>query len=141
MNDFIIFLDIDGVLNLEWKEKWDKTSIENLNKFIEISGGRLVITSTWRANPMIDLEQIFKSQGIIGDIISSTPILSEDRGLEINEWLNKHPSYSDNYLIIDDKVNDILPYHPWAKIIQTSFKSGISDHKLVECLEKYMKML
>ncbi len=139
MNDFIIFLDIDGVLNLEWKEVWDIESVSNLNKLIEITGGRIVVTSTWRANPTLNICEVFKNQGIISEVYSTTPILSDDRGLEINEWLEKNPT--ENYLIIDDKIGDILPYHPESKIIKTSFESGIDQSKLVESLQKYKDLL
>ena len=32
----IIFLDIDDVLNIHWKEKWDKLAISNLNEIVSL---------------------------------------------------------------------------------------------------------
>lgn len=76
---FIIFLDIDGVLNLNWSNKWDEKSIHNLNRISDITNCSYVITSTWRANPDINLEDVFIKQNITGKILGITNILAEDR--------------------------------------------------------------
>ena len=76
MNKYL-FLDIDGVLNHdEWfeseqykkhQENWQKSMfdpvcVERVNKILEATGARLVVSSSWRS--MTDLEEIFAGVGL-----------------------------------------------------------------------------
>lgn len=107
---FVIFTDIDGVLNPHWKTKWSKKSIDCYNRLCKDFSLRPVITSTWRLNhTKEELQKVFTSQGIDVEIYDYTPHLDQqDRGLEIKEWLSNNKV--DNYVIIDDKTSDIEPH-------------------------------
>ena len=107
---FVIFTDIDGVLNPHWKTKWSKKSIDCYNCLCKDFSLRPVITSTWRLNhTKEELQKVFTSQGIDVEIYDYTPHLDQqDRGLEIKEWLSNNKV--DNYVIIDDKTSDIEPH-------------------------------
>jgi hypothetical protein len=117
----IIFLDIDGVLNHEvWYKRrfnevdnesilekypyydFDPLSIGLINKIIELTDAKVVISSTWRIGKSIEeLIELFNSVGFKGDIIDSTPSFyatgfdsnhdrtsySIPRGCEIDWWL------------------------------------------------------
>lgn len=143
----IIFLDIDGVLNcqdaylagecryVEWVNdrgekdhhqafcSWNK---EWINKLIEESGAKIVISSTWRSSGLAFMRKVWELEGMKGEIIGLTPSFRGDaqdytipRGCEIEKWLKDskfcHINWSrenqdaviersgiENYLIIDD---------------------------------------
>lgn len=111
----IIFLDIDGVLNstesitkngLKGIERPDKVfikdSVDLINSLIEETGAKVIISSTWRYR-MDDLRKIFKKNNLsTEDIIGKTPILHEERGDEIVDWLEKTDKKIDSFVIIDD---------------------------------------
>ena len=42
-----------------------------------------------------------------------------DRGIEISEWLSRHPEV-ESYVILDDDIEDIKPFHP-NNYIRTKF--------------------
>ena len=148
----VIFLDIDGVLNCQngYKGgycKYTKLVVDSedekdhyqqfyppskklLNKLIEETDAKIVISSTWRHSGIQFMQRVWKAEGMSGEIIDVTPSfrhiqISEDdhfpvpRGLEINYWLDKkdfsHIFWSKevqekyvkqsgiyNYIIIDD---------------------------------------
>jgi hypothetical protein len=148
--DNIIFLDIDGVLNHQTAYhnghcKYVKlmvgdvedsystfcpTSKALLNKLIEETNAKVVISSSWRLSGEDFMQAVWKAEGMSGEIIGITPYFnlehrgksvgSASRGEEIKWWLNNVQEYSDifwnadmqngimeksglrNYIIIDD---------------------------------------
>lgn len=126
----IIFLDIDDVINIKWKSKWDKTAIYNLNEIIKNTGAKIVVTSTWRiAYDLPKLKEIFQKQGIVGEVISVTPILNMDRGHEILEWLKENKDIS-NFAVIDDKILGIKGYINSEYIFKVDVNKGLRDLKI-----------
>ena len=108
MNNYI-FTDIDGVLNPKYKKKLDKNCVNIYNKICNDFNLIPIITSTWRVRYNIEqLQQIFNDQKVNVNIYDYTPILNEPRGMEIKQW-SKDNKF-DKYIIIDDKISDILPY-------------------------------
>jgi hypothetical protein len=124
----IIFLDIDGVLNNDfWFEKrlelgfdpesdkdiYDKIwylhpdKVKLLNKLIQKTGAKVVLSSSWRKNPEGELDFALERLCFSGKIIDKTPVLyapfSVPRGVEIKSWLtnNKHLDIH-SYVILDD---------------------------------------
>lgn len=143
----IIFLDIDGVLNCEYAYKqgeckyvewtddngnkqhhqsfcsWSK---DWLNRLIEYTDAKIVVSSTWRREGLTWLRKVWEIEGMKGEIIDITPSLrgfvdgySTPRGVEIDIWLKsrgfQHINWSseeqkkvmdksgiESYLIIDD---------------------------------------
>jgi hypothetical protein len=142
----IIFLDIDGILNCEeayrsgecqyqewiWEDgrkdqyqrfcSWSK---ELLNKLIEETGAKIVISSTWRHSGIEFMQKVWNMEGMKGEIIGITPSMRTKgihipRGMEIKYFLEEDLKFShinwdqdqqresmersgvDNYIIIDD---------------------------------------
>jgi len=119
----IIFLDIDGVLNSEmWYRsrfeqldreeetgnypyyEFDPILIDRLNRIIEETDAKVVVSSTWRIGRSVeDLQNLLNKVGFKGEIIDTTPHFhakGEDnddnpigytvpRGCEIEWWLKE----------------------------------------------------
>lgn len=143
----IIFLDIDGVLNcesaykngecnyVEWTnhlgekdhhQSFCLKSKELLNRLIDQTGAKIVISSTWRSSGIEFMKSVWQHEGMHGEIIGVTPNFRGDidgytipRGCEIEKWLNdtgfSHINWDksvqqeyidktgiENYIIIDD---------------------------------------
>lgn len=89
----IIFLDFDGVLNSEvWMKsrfdiidnndidsqypfyEIDPNAIKNLNRIIEETGAKVVVSSTWRhGRTPEELSRILEFHNFKGEIIDTTP--------------------------------------------------------------------
>jgi hypothetical protein len=176
----IIFLDFDGVIN---SEKWmvsrrdkytmddihnqypfyeiDPEAVSRLNKIIEATGAKVVVSSTWRLGRTVEqLTEILKFQGFEGEIIGMTDHFGGagksgytiPRGCEIEHWLDqkgfKRISWSidrlrkkieksevKNYIILDDDTDMLLSQK--EHFVNTSWQSGITD----EDVEKSVKIL
>lgn len=116
----VIMLDIDGVLNV-CSQEFDKYGqifhshlVENLKTIIDVTGAKIVISSSWRYSGLKVMQQMWKDRELPGEVIDITPNeidvvktgLCEFydmvcRGDEIQLWLNNHPEIT-NYCIIDD---------------------------------------
>jgi hypothetical protein len=141
----VIFLDIDGVLvtrnsikyqHLNHPDEPDtlfsQKAVKNLNKLVRLTDAKIVISSTWRLfHSLSNLQEIFKKQGINGEVISTTSVekatVEEDipRGKKIADWLEKYPDV-EKYVIIDDDVDaDCIQFHPY-NCVETSYKRGFS---------------
>lgn len=143
----IIFLDIDGVLNCEraYKEghcnyvswEWEDGtkdhhqsfapwSKEYLNELIELTGAKIVISSTWRSSGINFMRKVWDLEGMKGEIIGVTPNFRGDidgytipRGCEIEYYL-KH---------------DLGFYHiNWDRDVQKEYmeKSGIENYIIID---------
>jgi len=95
----IIFLDIDGVLNVEkficafvefckdseisyqemyrdkFGHKFCPVSVRFLEYIIEQTGAKIVISSTWRMNGLDEMKKMWKERQLPGEVIDVTPIL------------------------------------------------------------------
>jgi hypothetical protein len=111
----IIFLDIDGVLNVyengsdEFGKLFYKQYEENLRRIIEETGADIVISSTWRYAGLDKMQLMWEMRDLPGRVIGITPFFREHltkRGEEIAEWIRENNI--SNYCIIDDCA-DMLP--------------------------------
>jgi len=120
----IIFLDIDGVLNVipqgfdKYGGKFHKHFVDNLKFIIDSTNAKIVISSTWKMNGLKFLQNMWKDRNLPGDIIDITPNEVDvvkrgtcefydmvDRGYEIQQWIDDNNVKC--YCIIDDD-NDML---------------------------------
>ena len=151
----VIFLDIDGVMatrksysNYRMDRKWgvadvpfDAASVANLNRITDVTGAKIVISSSWRAMHKLDeLKQIFLNEGITGEIIDVTPDkhYSVSRGKEIHAWLSDKWSSIKSFVILDDEVFDIKQLFE-NNMVQTSMVLGLTEdftNKAIEILQK-----
>lgn len=118
----IIFLDFDGVVETIYWEKakdgtWsynvhktgrnqlnNKQAIGWLNELYEKVPYDIVVSSTWRIGMRRDeLQELLIRSGFNPEIkvIGTTPILYQQRGLEIQEWIDT-AEFKGKFIIIDD---------------------------------------
>lgn len=131
----VIFLDIDGVLNMygsssrtfmkPYGQHIEPHLVQRLNYIVEQTKCKIVISSSWRSD-MEDLEKQLKEQGfkywteVVGKTCKPTekepnmpyPRTNENylynhRGEQINKWLKDTSFAIKNYVVIDDEIYDI----------------------------------
>jgi hypothetical protein len=143
-NQFIIFLDIDGVLNSvdffkhrrnkdedRFESDIDPRTIEWLNDFLG-EDGLVVVSSTWRlSHTKEQLQTILEKRGFTGKIIGCTVNLnlSYGRGLEIKKWIGDNIDESSDfnrYVIFDDSSDFLLEQQ--EHFFQTDNWFGVSPN-------------
>ena len=118
----IIFFVFDGVVETIYWEKnedgvWDfnvhktgrnelnnKQAIGWLNELYKKIPYDIVVSSTWRINTSVEaLQNLLINSGFNPEIqvIGKTPVLYQQRGLEIQEWIDTH-EFKGKFIIIDD---------------------------------------
>ena len=141
----IIFLDIDGVLNCEsaylngecqyqewiWEDgrkdhyqRFCVRSKELLNKLIDETGAKIVISSTWRHSGIEFMRKVWEMEEMSGEIIGITPSMRAKgynipRGMEIQYYLE----------------NDLKFHHiNWDLTIQQEYmdRSGIENYIIID---------
>ena len=142
----IIFLDIDGVLNVipqgrdEYGAIFHKHFEDNLRWIIEQTGAKIVISSTWRFSGLKVMQEMWKKRNLPGEIIDITPNEVEvvnkgkfdldfyddvKRGHEIQYWIDNNSDKIFSYYIIDDD-NDML-FHQINNFVRTANNIDHSD--------------
>ena len=140
--DMTIFLDIDGVLrthnsDLEWsrllgvpiplsvyERRFDRKIVSYINEIVGYTRAKIVVTSTWRVKHSLEeLKQIFRDNGI-ADVVGKTDI-GLNRGEEIEQYISDNEI--ENYVVIDDQVNDILKHIPKERVIKVDPIKGFED--------------
>lgn len=129
----VLFLDIDGVCNSRaWAEKgnslWNGTdpdAVALVRKIIKETKCTVVLSSTWRLYP--DSRAAVKRDvchyyDVTKDMQAGAKRGIVERGLEVQEWLDRHPEVT-QYAILDDE-SDFLP-NQW--LFKTTFAKGITE--------------
>lgn len=144
----LIFLDIDGVLNYpnmpdSVKKLYGQVSkrcVDLLNELTDETCAKLVISSTWRkdSDQFPPINERLKELGVTGEIIGSTPVLTQRavfRGNEIYHWMldNKeicgtYPNLFRDYVILDDD-SDMLLWQ-FNNFVQTDAWTGMTPTTL-----------
>ena len=123
----VIFLDIDGVLNVygtehdEYGQIFHEHLVENLRTIINETGAKIVISSTWRFSGLQRMKDLWKFRNLPGEVIGITidcyDLIADGRfefyddvtrGHEIQDWIDDNKNRIQSYVILDDD-NDFLP--------------------------------
>lgn len=127
----VIFLDIDGVLNVMFPKhdlygrEFHPHLVDNLRYIIDETNAKIVITSTWRSDGIEYSRDMWKYRNLPSEIIGITPNLrykyntSLCRGEEIKLYIEKCGKDISKYVIIDDDYKDILDFQK-PYFVQTS---------------------
>lgn len=156
----VIFLDIDGVLQVEFnkKDEWGhlfySPFVENLRNIIDKTGAKIVISSTWKMSGLQILKEMWVGRNLPGEIIDITPNEVDvvdrgtcefydlvDRGYEIQQWIDDNKP--DKWIILDD-VDDMLPSQKSNFILTSnlSCKDSYRGYGLTKrCAEKAISVL
>ena len=171
----VIFLDMDGVLNsmeyfarhkkdnpgtdieaadrgndVWWLRMIDPEAVARLNRIIEATGAKVVISSSWRYHcDPIRMQRLLRGRGFKGEVIDRTPFakhlpegirnLDGTRGHEISVWLtrNTHLHIADRFVILDD----IGPHgfaHVAPHLVHTTWGRGLLDEHIQPAIEMLM---
>lgn len=143
----VIFLDIDGVLNLRNRTRdkygsvFHKKWVDNLKTIIDATGAQIVISSTWRLEGLQKMQDMWKFRKLPGKVIDVTQhFWAKDvtipRGVEIEHWMKLSGNFQrinwskeeqinylgqalvKNYIILDDD-SDML-YNQREHFVKTS---------------------
>jgi hypothetical protein len=147
----IIFLDFDGVLTTSKAYGvLDKEKMALLQKIIEQTGAKIVISSSWRC---LDLDSTIYSltlgKDYIGtpldwlkDAVGVTIRPTEDefnmveywsREDEIKMYLKDHAGEIDQFIILDDQedeFDELLPH-----LVKTTIKTGITEETVKQAIQ------
>ena len=116
----IIFLDFDGVLNVDtaladdsqelWTASWLLPDlVSRLGALVKSAGAQVVVSSSWRQRRTLEeLREILAHHGYLGGVFDVTPRHARPpegeslvRASEISAWLTRHPEVG-SYVILDD---------------------------------------
>lgn len=139
----IVFLDVDGVINHHgcWAEpespKIDSGCIRRLNRIVEATDSRIVVSSAWRyqihghAMTLLGFSYMLRTHGlkmfvngqcVVIDITARDEDIAE-RPDQIRAWLKYNGMRDQRYVILDDLDAD------WGdlKIVRTDPVVGLTD--------------
>lgn len=128
---------------------FDKKNVTNLNKIVEATGAKIVISSNWRLGRSLEqLKHLLKLNGLTenAEIIDITIdygeirlnegiLISLTREQEIQSWIAKNGDKIENFVILDDETT-----FKWLKSrwIQTFIEDGLTEelaNKAIEILK------
>ena len=124
-----------------------------LLEFCKENNIHIVISSTWRMGTEVeDWNKFFnkhfgRTSGYKLDdlVISMTDVNSLDRGMQIKVELISIDSMLPTdetiteYIIIDDDIEDIVPYHKAENIIKVDPTKGLDNNTLDKIFKKFLK--
>ena len=158
----LIFLDIDGVLNntKDVKKyrmfiKGERRVLIDIEPFVyfkkllkeieeEKLDIRVVISSSWRLGTTAsDWKKLFKHYFNDDKIIMGRTLHLEcDRGLEILNFLqmlDEKKETVEDYVVVDDDIEDIIDYVGKKRIVKTSIKRGLTNKDVRKIIRKLKK--
>ena len=159
--DKYLFLDFDGVLNTaryakllkregidpfdEYGSMFDPIAINNLKTIVDQTNCKIVLSSSWRNEGMMQMQALWKDRNLPGVSFSMTPILLSTtyqdprsgeffsipernaKALEINAWLLRHALGTSRYVILDDE--NVFFQSQQEHLVQTDEYDGLTDQK------------
>ena len=144
VNILMNFVDTDD-RNIKHKlTMLDDRAIANLNRIIEETGCKVVLSSSWRSS--IESENIFtqnllKLKGFKYEFYDVTPRLwfsdfSTRRGEEIQLWMDKESKKNEieSFVILDDDDSDMLP-EQMNNFIHVDGHVGLTDKDVFTAIE------
>ena len=144
----VIFLDIDGVLNIyspsyhsamlqsDGSTKWMEFHlIQRLHYLLEKTGAEIVISSSWRGD-MDDLKKQLEKNGFKywNRVQGRTGFANKHRGQQILDYLGDHKEIT-GYVILEDEPQDICGEKcniiDEAFVVQVDMQVGLSHKDII----------
>ena len=155
----LIFLDVDGVLNNTQNIKKYRLFFRGKRRLLidikpffcfkklleEIEKNnidiKIVISSSWRVGSIAsDWRKLFLHYFNNAEIvIGRTPYLYKDRGIEILELIEiarEKGHMIDDYIVLDDDIEDIINHISPNKVIKINRKYGLTERDVEQILKK-----
>lgn len=135
----VLFLDIDGVLHPDQSQHqhvFAPACVRQLRRILDASPQtHVVFSTTWRTGlPFFALGWLWRQHNLpLQRVIGRTPEIQLDqRGAEIQQWLNKAPLRSKEhqvhrYAVIDDEVAPILENIPEQLVFACDPRFGLTE--------------
>lgn len=148
--DILIFVDIDGVLNVddkEHKKKYyknvyhlkeiiGKDKVELLNQIYQKYNPTFILASHWRKYGSIyNFNKLFEELGFQGQIAESTPfegVEHDDRWKQIKKTLKKYDPKK--YIIFDDKHISLRKDFNNPNYIHVDSKTGLTQENIEQAI-------
>ena len=122
----------------------DDRAIVNLNRIIEETGCKVVLSSSWRSCVEVEntlTEYLLKLKGFKYELYDVTPRLwfndfSIRRGEEIQLWMDKESEKNEieSFVILDDDYSDMLP-EQMNNFIHVDGHVGLTDKDVFTAIE------
>ena len=154
----VIFLDVDGVLNVmsDSYRTFMKPEghhieyhlVDRLNYIMAKTDAKIVISSSWKSS-MDDLEFQLKQEGFRywDKVIGRTPFSGEMdtrgeqsgyRGLQIQYWLKHNAEKIKRYVVLEDEISDVCGEKcsaiPFKNVISVDMNEGLSHYDTMEAI-------
>ena len=113
-----------GHMTFDPEHEWDKVAVYYLNKIMDKTNAKIVLTSTMRKDKSIEfIKKLGKDNGL--EIYDVIPHEKDDdssgKSKDIIEWLNKHNDVN-KFVILDDHKLDLEENFPKEFIQEESLK-------------------
>lgn len=141
----VLFLDIDGVLNRNGYSvgKILPECVEHLNRIVEDTGCKIVLSSSWRQSIYFGIVSIdgfswmLRSHNIKENLYSYTQkeCHTVSRGHQIKNWLLEHPEV-ESYVVVDD--SDESSFEGLC-LVRTGYKEGLTSKNADDIVKKLGK--
>ena len=123
----VLFLDIDGVMNnARFNDYWcrmfnrgvsdciDPMCVRELNRIIDATGCKVVISSSWRLwiSSVDTFNIVLGTHGFVGEVVGLTPCRNvtapgdTHRAREIRQYILDHPEVN-YYVVLDDDTEPV----------------------------------
>ena len=147
----IVFLDVDGVLNMMsisyYSMGWDRLGndpiephlMARLEFIIErVPGIKIVVSSSWGRRSLV--RKLIKSRFKYLDlIIDSTPRKEQWRGDQIKQWLDETTETVESYVVLEDEISDvsgpICKTIPITNVIEVDMNEGLSNKNCIDAIK------
>jgi len=143
--NFLNGINKDNLLSDKYGHLFDERCVRWLSWVVEKTDCKIVISSTWRMSGLDVMKSMWKERNLAGEVIGITPTNvkletlnihsptvqrfselknhTDNRGYEIQEWLDEHPEVT-NYCIVDD--NDDMLGNQFPYFVKTNEKYGLT---------------
>lgn len=143
----VIFLDFDGVISTHEKGmNLDQEKIALLEVILYATNAKIVVSSSWRVgtrNADEFVEKLFNfhrsrdkvSSGslFVDSIYDVTDTMGNDRGEEVQRWIDEHKDQIEQYVILDDE-NEYSDEQLF-NFVQTDEYEGLTTREVKLCIK------
>ncbi len=145
-NNKIIFLDIDGVLNImseTYRSHYHGTHVierhlmVRLEQLVKRTGAKIVISSSWELRSVHHVLKRMRFK-YLKNIIGATPRNKDLRGDQIKDWIVQN-DYVGTYVVLEDEIDDVCGDKcktiPKRLVIEVDIHEGISNKNTLDAIE------